>query len=190
MPTNPSGFSVVGFDPNEEWKPIEGFSGYEVSSLGQVRSFRSRNGKGPLKEVPRLLKQGSSKGKEYLRVGLSTQERVCCFSVHLLVLEAFHGPRPSPLHDSCHNDGNAKNNHATNLRWDTKQANADDRIRHGTQLRGEGINRAVLTETQVREIKTALPNWKRGMGRHFANKFGVSDSVIHSIKSGQTWSHI
>lgn len=179
---------VVGFD--EEWRPIEGFPGYEVSSLGQVRSFRPPNGRGPLAQVPRLLKQGSAKGKEYLRVGLNDGNRVAWFPVHTLVLESFHGPRPSLEHEACHNDGNAKNNHASNLRWDTRQANADDRVRHGTQVRGESVARAVLTEAQVKEIKAAIPNWKRGMGRHFANKFGVGDSAIYSIKTGQTWSHL
>lgn len=174
----------------EQWKPVEGFSGYEVSNLGRVRSFRPLSGKGPLTEVPRLLKQGTSKGKNYLRVGLSNEGKATWFSVHVLVLKAFHGPRPTPTHDSCHNDGNAQNNCATNLRWDTKQANADDRITHGTQVRGESAPRSTLTEDQVKEIKAALPHWKWGMGRYFANKFGVGDSAIHSVKTGQTWGHV
>lgn len=179
---------VVGF--TEEWRPIEDFPGYEVSSFGRVRSFRPLNGRGPLTKTPRLLKQGSAKGKNYLRVGLSDGHQVAWHPVHKLVLEAFHGPRPSPDHDSCHNDGNAKNNRASNLRWDTRQANADDRIRHGTQVRGEQVSLAVLTETQVREIKSAVPTWKKGMGRYFAQKFGVGNSAISSIKLGHTWNHI
>lgn len=31
----------------------------------------------------------------------------------------------------CHNDGNPANNVVTNLRWDTKKANARDRLMHG-----------------------------------------------------------
>ena len=41
---------------DEEWKVIKGFIGYEVSSLGRVRSFRPRNGRGKLKETPAILK--------------------------------------------------------------------------------------------------------------------------------------
>ena len=179
--------NIVGL---EEWRPIEGFPGYEVSSFGQVRSFRPINGKGPLKEIPRLLNQDYPKGKKYRRVALCNEGRTFHFPVHKLVLIAFHGPRPHPDYDCCHNDGDAENNHATNLRWDTKQANADDRIRHGTQCRGENIGIAALTSEQVKEIKSALPYWKKGMGREFSRRFGVGDTTISAVKCGHTWSHI
>ena len=175
----------------EEWSPIPDFVGYEVSTFGNVRSYRSINGKGELRQTPRPLKLLSTPKKPYLRVGLMDEMgKVKHLPVHTLVLLAFVGPRPSVAHDCCHQDGNARNNVVTNLRWDTKQANANDRVSHGTQVRGEKAPLAVLSEAQVREIKAALPAWKKGMGRFFAQKFGVGDSAISAIKQGITWSHI
>lgn len=190
MSTDLMNLAVIGMDPNEEWKPIDGFSGYEVSNFGQVRSFRPKNGRGGLTETPRLLKQGFGKGKQYYRVGLINEGCVTYFPVHKLVLTAFRGPRPSPDFDACHNDGNARNNRLTNLRWDTRQANADDRVAHGAQVRGEQVGLAVLTEDQVQEIKAAIPIWRKGMGQYFSRKFGVGSSAISAIKNGQTWRHV
>lgn len=53
--------------------------------------------------------------------------------LHDLVLAAFHGPKPKGL-QACHNDGDKLNNHFSNLRYDTCQANIDDRERH--RIRG------------------------------------------------------
>lgn len=175
----------------EIWKAIEDHIGYEVSNMGNVRSYRSRNGRGCLKTVPRLLKVLPTPKKEYLRVGLPCSDgRVQWFPVHKLVLLAFEGLPPSVLHECCHHDGNAKNNRITNLRWGTRQSNADDRIRHGTQIRGTSVGISVLTEDQVREVKAAIPFWVKGMGRAFAIKFGVGDACISQIKRGNTWGHV
>jgi hypothetical protein len=92
--------------------------------------------------------------------------------------------------DGCHSDGNASHNALSNLYWGTKLENAQDRVDHGTQVRGVDHHLAALTEQQVQEIRDALPTWKRGMGRQFANKFGVADSTISAIKAGLTWSHV
>jgi hypothetical protein len=51
--------------------------------------------------------------------------------VHQLVAKAFLGPKPTPLHEVCHNDGDHLNNRADNLRWGTKSENMYDRVTHG-----------------------------------------------------------
>jgi hypothetical protein len=43
----------------EIWKPINGFYGYEVSNLGNVRTFKVRNSK-ELRDKPNLLKPNKS----------------------------------------------------------------------------------------------------------------------------------
>lgn len=175
----------------EEWLVIPDLIGYEVSNLGRVRTYRSANGRGGLKEHPRLMKNHPTPQKPYLRVRLAAVTGGDKYwPVHQLVLLAFRGPRPTAAHDSCHDDGNAQNNVLTNLRWDTKQANADDRVNHGTQIRGVQVSLAVLTEEQVKEIKAAIPIWKKGLGRYFATKFGVGNSAISAIKHGLTWKHV
>lgn len=102
----------------EDWRSVAGTGGvYEVSSLGNVRSWtRSKRG--------RLLKASPNVSTGYLKVDVPRTR-----PVHQLVAEAFHGPRPEGA-QVCHNDGNKLNNAASNLRWDTPAANAQDRVEH------------------------------------------------------------
>jgi len=112
----------------EEWRPIDGHPGYEVSSLGRVRSYRRRhNG---LAGEPRLLKQ-SLTDKGYLRVGLRRADGTGSRTiyVHKLVLTAFVGPAPEGM-ECRHLDGISQNNRLDNLAWGTDAENGADRVRH------------------------------------------------------------
>lgn len=102
-----------------EWRPVAGYEGrYLVSDHGQVWIVAKRRVLGT--EV-------SDSG--HLTVQLWRDNKKRRLQVHCLVLEAFVGPRPDDL-ECCHNDGDAFNNHVSNLRWDTRSANALDAIRH------------------------------------------------------------
>lgn len=172
---------------SEEWRPIAGSSGwYEVSSFGQVRSWKARSQRGWLNraEAPRLLKAPKN-GNGYPQVKVITGGMARTVGVHVLVAEAFIGPRPSGDMHVCHGDGNPVNNHASNLRYDTRQENVADMIRHGTIALGEVNGKSKLTEPQVREIKTLLR--EGGTRRGIAGKFGVTHSAINSIASGESW---
>lgn len=107
--------------------------------------------------------------------------------VHRLVLESFVGPCP-PGMEACHWDGDPGNNKLTNLRWDTRKANAADMVRHGTVLAGEKANAAVLTEAAVLEV-VAMGRAGKSQ-RSIARFFGVGQSTIRRILRGQTWSHL
>lgn len=102
----------------EEWRPISGLPGYEVSSLGRVRSWRTHRGI----PGPRVLK-ASAGSKEYLTVRLAGATQ----KVHRLVAEAFLGPLPSGL-QTRHLDGNNQNNRAANLAYGTQLENMADRV--------------------------------------------------------------
>ena len=110
--------------------------------------------------------------------------------VHRLVLETFVGPSPSHVHQTRHLDGNHVNNTLDNLVWGTAQENSEDRIAHGTQLRGTQINTSVLSETQVTRIKAAIPVWKRGLTSEFAREFNVSRSTVDAVRNLKTWRHV
>lgn len=113
----------------ERWLPVVGYEGlYDISDLGRVRSLRHRWGPRP---TPRLLKlQAHPSG--HLIVHLYREPgKSKTLKVHHLVLAAFIGPCP-PGMEGCHNDGNPANNESQNLRWDTRAANIQDAIRHGT----------------------------------------------------------
>jgi hypothetical protein len=48
----------------------------------------------------------------------------------------------------------------------------------------------VLTDEQVRAIKTKLATYKRGLCGQLASQYGVSRATVSLIKNGQTWKHI
>lgn len=165
----------------ENWKPVPDYVGiYEVSDLGRVRRVSAAKGA----TVGKVLK-GRPNQDGYLRVELWALPRPPASRiVHLLVLEAFVGPCP-PGMEACHGDGDPGNAALTNLRWDTPQANADDRRLHGTHIQGTRHGSNKLTEDQVREIRAAS-----GSQKSIGAKFGVSQTTVWEIKTGRKWSHL
>lgn len=176
----------------EEWRAVAGYEGYyEVSGLGRVRSLprsvRARSKKGLWFQRPLrgkvLATPTLSAG--YPMVTLSQRGKVKGRSVHSLVCEAFHGPRPEGW-VCAHRDGNALNNTPANLRWTTyRENNVEDRIRHGRMPRGTAHYAATLTEDTVVAILLAD-------GRHIdiAARFGTTIHIVHDIKRRKTWRHV
>ena len=172
----------------EVWKKIDGFPGYEVSNLGQVRSWRSRNGKG-CSRTPHLLKQSPFQGRPYLRVGMIGHSgNLSHHRVHRLVLEAFVGSCPDGM-EGCHNDGDPTNNALTNLRWDTKASNFEDQVKHGTRQKGERHHRSAMSDEARQAILAALihldGNAKRdntGLVKRLAEEHGVSIGAIYKMR--------
>lgn len=173
----------------EQWRPIPGFDGYEVSSLGRVRSYRRHGGRGrELLGTPRAKKvHAASTG--YLSVTLQKPDGNRCgkYTVHTLVALAFLGPRPEGM-QVAHADGNRLNARLDNLRYATADENAEDKRRHGTDTPGERNGRHKLTDRDVLEIRELRS--RGALQRELAEKFGVSRSAIHFVLSGQRWSHV
>lgn len=115
------------------WKPIPGYEGrYEVSSTGYVRSverYINQGGCIPSRHIKaRLLRKvRGGRALNYHRVMLESPKRHAY--LHVLVLEAFVGPRP-PGMLACHRDDNGFNNRADNLYWGTVADNMADRRRN------------------------------------------------------------
>lgn len=113
---------------------------------------------------------------------------------HTLVLLAFVGPRPEGM-ECCHGNGIRHDNRLENLRWDTHQGNMADRLRHGTDSRGERCGLAILSEADVRWLKG---EWARRYGtmscrafcREQSPRFGVHPGTIRGMLRGLTWKHI
>jgi len=123
----------------------------------------------------------------YERVALMRDKRSVQVTVHVAVCEAFHGPRP--FQKVCaHNDGNKRNNRASNLRWATQMENTLDSIRHGTRAVGERVHTAKLTNADVRTIWARLQGGE--LGTTLAREYKVSNGLITSIKNGRTWRHV
>lgn len=117
---------------NEEWRPVVGFEGlYSVSSAGRVRSdARKINGRWGEMWVGGIMLKPRGDRRGYARVVLHRDGRPHDAPVHRLMLEAFVGPRPDGM-VACHADDDPTHNSIANLRWDTPNANARDRVRNG-----------------------------------------------------------
>ena len=91
---------------NEQWRPVDGFEGYEVSSLGRVKSLKYGKEK--------ILKLQKVKG--YLLVALYRNGKVKQLYVHRLVATAFL-PNPMGLPEVNHRDEVKTNNIVDNLEF-------------------------------------------------------------------------
>ncbi|MEU0912143.1 NUMOD4 domain-containing protein [Streptomyces althioticus] len=171
----------------ENWKPIPGYDGYEVSDQGRVRSWRKMGRWGGTLETPKVMKQ-TPNPNGYLKVNLQRNGMKVTNCVHVLVAKAFLGPRPGDL-DVCHNDGDMKNNRLRNLRYDTVSGNMADRISHGTDSRGEKSWNAKLTEEEVLLIRK-LHETHDFNQRELARKFGVDYRTINQIIHRRRWAHV
>jgi hypothetical protein len=116
----------------ELWRPIPGYEGaYEVSDHGRVRSLDREvyAGRGRTrKSVGRVL--SAHFGDHYVKVRLKLHGSGRTWNVHTLVALAFIGPKPEGM-EVCHGNGDAHDNRAANLRYDTHSANGRDRTLHG-----------------------------------------------------------
>lgn len=128
------------------------------------------------------MKLGFDK-RGYNLVHISNSDRRITVRVSRLVLEVFVGPCP-PGMESCHDNGIRTDNRKSNLRWDTHQANMDDRERHGTVPRGErtGTSR---TNAEAAEIHGLIAC---GMTvNQVAKQTGASVQVVRAIGNGKSW---
>ena len=173
---------------DETWKPIPDFPGYEVSDHGRVRSYHRRapGYSGNVWEIantPRRILKGAYKVKGYQFVSLRRDGNSYIRMVHRLVLGAFVGPCPDGQ-ETCHNDGNPRNNHLSNLRYDTRLANAHDAVMHGSYIGAQGK----LSEQEVLALRTDYA--EGGPARQLADELSISPATVHSICAGRTHSHV
>lgn len=169
----------------ERWKKIPGFSWYEVSTLGRVRTYKGVNQNSPPRRKPVLMK---------IRVGDDAYPRVTMQSdkgkklvrrVHLLVAKAFLGPARGRL--VRHRDGDPGNPRLRNLKYGTKKENSDDKKVHGTDGRGEGNSQAILTEEEVMDIFKNPDGWYQ---QELADYYNISRQAVSDIQNGITWTEV
>lgn len=174
----------------EEWRDVVGYEGlYAVSNLGRFKRLartivdRTPSGTMRTRVYPERIRKPSIMRKRggYLYVSLRKNGKIATRCVHLLVAEAFIGPRPPGAH-TCHRNGDPTDAHAVNLRYDTPRGNAMDKVPHGTHRRGERSSTSKLTEDDVRFIRGSELGEKE-----LASIFGVSRSLIGLIKRRQRW---
>ena len=149
---------------NENWRPIAGYPGYQISDQGRVRSIdrtiTRMTKRGPVQaRLKGRVRKPSSAGNGYCIVTLGRARPY----IHSLVLEAFVGPRPAG-HQAAHGDGDRRNNSLGNLRWATGSENEADKDRHGTRLTGARTPNGRKTSC-LRGHTYDSANTKRNRGR-------------------------
>lgn len=155
----------------EVWKPVPLWPEYEASDLGAVRRVGSS----------RALRGWSDKDG-YLRIVFSRGKTRRTLSVHKAVAEAFFG-LPADGLQVRHLDGDPSNNAACNLAYGTAKENADDRVRHGTNVAGDLHPRAKTTDVQV---LSALGRCAEVGVAAAAAEIGLSQSALSMIRTGRT----
>lgn len=175
-----------------ELRPIPGHDGYCAGSDGKIYSCWSRIGANAKAGQPytksdswRPLQTHINRtGYVYLRPKKDGKFKHSL--AHRLVAMAFIGEPPAGT-EVCHFDGNRANNVPSNLRYDTRTANLQDRKRHGTWPSGERNGNARLNETKVREIRELKGKMSQ---QKIADQYGINQTIVSDIFLGVLWASV
>lgn len=165
----------------ELFRDIEGYEGlYQISNLGNVRSFKAVSKGGNLKPVYR---------KGYLTVTLRKNGVSKIHSIHRLIATAFI-PNPDNLPVINHIDGNRGNNDISNLEWCTQLENMRHAFKTGL------IKHKPLTDEQKLKVSTTTkeamsrPEIKEKMRQLAKGKVGVKSArhkEVINLDTGETF---
>ncbi len=170
----------------ECWKPIPDYEDlYQVSDRGRVRRIMAGRGT----YAGRVLRPcDDTRGYPFVdlyRDGHRSQQRV-----HVLMAEAFFGPRPLGM-EVNHKNGVKRDNRLTNLEYVTHGENLKhsyDVIGHEAPC-GEDHGRAKLTAPIVKEIRRLYA--KGGVTqRELAKCYGISEAQAQRIIHRKRWAHV
>lgn len=182
---------------NEDWKPIVGFSGYEVSNFGRVRSLdRIITRKDGTKQFCEgiIMKQTPDKDG-YLRLTLRKQGKRHSKRVHRLVGEAFISDYSDNLQMN-HIDEVKTNNKVDNLECATSLENNN----HGTRnkrismskINGKKAKAVVAVNIQTKEA-LEFPSGREAerQSNYFFRQGSISNACLGKQKQykGYVWKY-
>jgi hypothetical protein len=181
-----------------EYSSIPGFPGYEAGTDGSVWScWKSAGPKlGKINTGTRQFRMKEQtvkpterhpRNKPYHWIGLRVDGRTYQRFVHHCVLWAFVGQCPSGM-ECRHLSGDAGDNTLVNIEWGTKQSNWNDKRCHGTATVGEQNGFAILTDTDVVEMRQLHKN-----GASYAQlvaQFNTCYGNVRAIIKGRSWKHL
>lgn len=162
-------------------KDIPNYEGlYQIDIYGNVYSLPKQ---GAWSEV-RIMKP-TIKKSGYIDINLMKNSVAKSFRVHRLVAITFI-PNPKNKKQVNHKDGNKANNHVDNLEWNTSGENQRHAYKNGFRNQiGSNNGCSKLTEEDV--VKIRLDTRFQTV---IAAEYGISQSIVSSIKLRQTWKHV
>ena len=174
----------------ETWKrsPL-GPDHVEVSNLGRVRTLdrvapsRRHKQESQLRAGKILSPWVSKVG--YLTVSIKEGGKRPKYTVHRLVASAFCDGFEPGLSVN-HIDGDKLNNHASNLEWVTLERNTGMTWETGQSTAEAHAQK--LTIASVSDIKSRIRDGEPCAA--IAKRYGVSDTMIYSIRSGRRWKSV
>lgn len=172
------------------WKKIPGYSLYEISNYGEIKTFNWKN-MGKEKIMKPALDAGG-----YLRTMLKRDSdgKIHTIKVHRLVAITFiDNPEDKPQVN--HINGIRNDNRVSNLEWCTNKENIKHSFKIGlSSNKGEKNPCATLTDEQVKEILSTYVFGKKGKvgmtKEQLAQKYNTTYSVIKRIVQRKTWKHL
>ena len=177
----------------EIWKTIPDYEGYEISSLGRVRSvdrfIKYKNGKICLHKGKLKIPQVNNAGYAQVSLYINKKAKICY--IHRLVAFAFL-PKPKDNQTQVdHIDCEKLNNNINNLRWVSPSENIKFRqINHpNAQARGENAGNAKLTNTEVRTIIERFNNGETISQVQRDYSF-IGKVHMGRIYAGERWAHL
>ena len=175
---------------SEEWREVPGFDRwYDVSNLGNVRSWRDRQHAGVRRREPRALSgRHTDLGYHEVRITHPVFGDMNAL-VHQLVLAAFVAHRPR--RKVCdHINSTPSDNRVENLRWVSQAKNTQHAAAEG-HLRGRWTTRlgprsfSPLNEDKVREIRRRRR--EGALLRELAKEFNASMTTVSQVANGLIW---
>lgn len=148
-----------------ERRPWPRHPGYLAGADGSVR--------GPSGRILRTYQDNDGR----LSFGVRRGGRTTTVRVHVVVAEAWHGPRPAGT-EAAHGNGDNSDNRPCN-----------DKRLHGTVVRGEKSHLSRLTEEAIRAIRA---QYATGQYSHedLGAAFDVAPATIGLALQGRTWAHV
>ncbi len=157
----------------EVWKPVRGYEGYyEVSNLGNVWRVSETE-----LYTGKLVGSNPIDRNIYRTVTLTKAGKTETKGVHVLVLEAFTGPRPGSMVVN-HRDGDKQNNTLNNLDWVTQRVN----ILHARHLAANPRPCKATPEAIREQVVLRLPEYSNS---ELAKMSGLSVTTISKIRRAQ-----
>lgn len=156
----------------EQWANIEGYSRYQVSDMGRIRSFRY---------APRYkILSGQIDRDGYITYALkSDKNKVGTRFAHVLVAKAFlHNDDPEHKTIVNHKDEDTTNPKLSNLEWTTPKGNAN----HGTRNQRIGMaNQKPINEYDINGYY--IRTWKSS--KYAAKIYPITSRNIQRAASGK-----